>query len=170
MVAVAAGSVAVSTAAAGRADTRMLDLSAGTLDGHRVLGRTVAGVTAGLGRPDFRLRGGGRYRIGWGTPTRFSVEVIFRRTGGAYRAWSIALGHGGPVADVRVGDLLNRSSAALQHAIAAKYRGVFQLVRSYACTRKAYCVGEFAQRDGALHLTFGTLGRTGTWVTLWTAS
>ena len=157
-------------AAAGRADTHMLDLSTGLVDGRRVLGRPVAGVTAALGRPDFRVGGGGRYRIGWGTPAEFSIEVIFRRSGSRWRSWSIVFRRGGLVADVRIGDLLNRPSSALQNQVIAKYGSTYKLVRGYACRPKSFCSGEFAQRSGLLHFTFGTERGEGTWVTLWTSA
>lgn len=44
-----------------------VDLTTARVDGHTILGRNVAGVTAALGRPDFH--GGQRrtYMLGWGT-------------------------------------------------------------------------------------------------------
>jgi hypothetical protein len=160
---------ATSAAAAERTDTRMLDLSTGTVDGTRVLGRSVAGVTAALGRPDFRLAGGECCRIGWGTPTEFSIEVLFRHSRSAWRSWSIVFRRGGLVVDVRIGDLPNRPSPALQHQVIAKYGKTYRLVRMYACRTKGFCSGEFAQRGGLLHFAFGTERRGGTWVTLWTS-
>jgi hypothetical protein len=143
---------------------RSVDLANGRVDGHRVLGLTVAQVTAALGSPDFRVGPRSRYRIGYGTPSKFSAEVIFRRSGGVQRAWSIVFERG-PARDMKVGDLLQRS-AVLQKAILAKYGTTFRLVRSYACKSKA-CVGEFAARRGPIHLTFGTRPVTGTWLTIW---
>ena len=143
---------------------QLVDLANGRVDGHRVLGLTVAQVTAALGREDFRVGPRSRYRIGYGTQRHFSSEVIFRLSGGILRAWSIGFERG-PVRDSQVGDLLQRS-AALQRAILAKYGMTFRLVRSYACTSKE-CVGEFAARSGPLHLTFGTQPVTGTWLTIW---
>ena len=32
-----------------------IDLGTGRVDGHRILGRSIAGVTAALGRSDFRF-------------------------------------------------------------------------------------------------------------------
>ncbi len=142
---------------------RSVDLANGRVDGHRVLGLSVAQVAAALGRPDFRVGPRSYYRIGYGTPSNFSTEVIFRRSGGIQRAWSIVFERG-PVRDVKVGDLLQRSGA-LQKAILAKYGTTFRLVRSYACKKKE-CVGEFAARSGPIHLTFGTLPVTGTWLTI----
>jgi hypothetical protein len=143
---------------------RSVDLASGRVDGHRVLGITVTQVTAALGRPDFRVGPRSRLRIGYGTRGDFSTEVLFRLSGGVQRAWSIVFERG-PVRDSKVGDLLRRSTA-LQRAILAKYGTMFWLVRSYACKNKE-CVGEFAARNGSLHLTFGTQPVTGTWLTIW---
>jgi hypothetical protein len=105
-----------------------VDLASGRVDGHAVLGRTIAGVTAALGRPDFRVGPESRYRIGWGNRSNFSIEVIFRRSGNVQRAWSIVLERG-PVRDVKIGDLLNRSSPSLQTAIVSRYGDAYKLER-----------------------------------------
>jgi hypothetical protein len=146
---------------------RLVDLGSGRVNGDRILGLTVPQVTAALGRPDFRVGPLSRYRIGYGTQSNFSTEVIFRRHGGIQRAWSIVFERGA-VRDVKVGDLLQRSPA-LQKAILDKYGSTFRLTRSYDCKRNP-CIGEFAARDGALHLTFGTQPVTGTWLTIWTVT
>jgi hypothetical protein len=91
--------------------------------------------------------------------------VIFRRSGGVERAWSIVFERGS-VRDVKVGDLLQRS-AALQKAVIAQYGTTFRLVRSYACKHRTECSGEFAARNGSIHLTFGTQAVSGTWLTIW---
>jgi hypothetical protein len=153
-------------AAAAHATTSLsVDLANGRIDGHRVLGLTVAQVTAALGHPDFHAGPQSRYRIGYGTLRDFSTEVLFRPSGGVERAWSIVFERG-PVRDARVGDLLQRP-AALQRAILAKYGSAFRLGRTYACKRKQ-CVAELDETSGALHLTFGTQPVTGTWLTIWT--
>ena len=157
--------VAAPMAAAQGTAPHSVDLATGEIDGHQVLGRTVAGVTTALGRPDFRSGPSSRYRVGWGTPARFSTEVIFRRSGGIQHAWSIVFERG-QVRDAKVGDLL-QPSPALQRAILAKYRATYKLVRPYACTTDASCIGEFSARSGPLHLTFGTRPLTGTWLTIW---
>ena len=156
-------------AGAAGAGVRTVDLATGYVDGHRVLGRTIAGVTAALGRPDFRLGPTSRYRIGWGDRSNFSVEVIFRRSGGVQRAWSIAFERG-PVRDPKLGDVLARSPSSLQSAVLARYSDNFKLVRRYACT-EGRCVGEFGPRGASpLHLSFGTHHALGTWFTVWRAS
>jgi hypothetical protein len=155
------------TAAGAQAATgHTVDLTSGRVDGHPILGRTIAGVTAALGRPDFRVGRQSRYRIGWGDRSNFSIEVIFHRSGNVQRAWSIAFERG-PVRDAKLGDLLSRNSRSLQAVILARYGDAFKVVRPYAC-KDSYCVGEFAPRTGSLlHLTFGTNGALGTWLTVW---
>ena len=160
-------SVLLATAALalpGGAAAHTIDLSTGRVDGQRILGRTVAGVTAALGRPDFRTGPRAHYALGWGDRRDFSIRVIFRPAGGVERAWSIAFER--DVRDTKLGDLLGRRPPALQRAVAKRYADRFRLVRPYAC-RRAICAGEFGPRAGALHLTFGTRPGLGTWLTVW---
>ena len=70
------------------------------------------------------------------------------------------------VRDVKIGDLLGRSSASLQAAVRKTYGSTFALVRPYAC-KGGRCLGELVARDGSLHVGFGTQGSTGTWLTVW---
>jgi hypothetical protein len=154
-------------AGAASASARTIDLTTGTVDGHRILGRTIAGVTAALGRPDFREGSRSHYVVGWGERPNFSFEVIFRPIGGVERASSIVFERG-PVRDVKLGDLLGRSSPTLQSAVLKGYGDTFRLVRPYKC-QKWFCVGDFAQRSGRLRLTFGTQPKLGTWVTVYQA-
>jgi hypothetical protein len=149
------------------ASARTIDLTTATVDGHRILGRTIAGVTAALGRPDFREGSRSHYVVGWGERPNFSFEVIFRPNGLVERAWSIVFERG-PVRDVSLGDLLGRSSPTLQAAILKTYANSFRLVRPYRC-KSRICVGDFAERSGTLRLTFGTQPKLGTWVTVYQA-
>jgi hypothetical protein len=163
-VALLGGSATSGVAAAGHT----VDLASGRLDGHRVLGLTVAQVTAALGRPDFRVPPQS-YRIGWGQRPDFSIEVLFRQSHGVLRAWSIAFERG-PVRDVKIGDLLGRPSAMLERDVRSQYAHSFALVRPYECRADGECVGEFAPQPGSrLHLTFGTQRVLGTWLTIWQA-
>jgi hypothetical protein len=50
------------------ADAHRVSLASGELDGRQVLGRSMAEVTAMLGKPDFRSGSLRRPRIGWGRP------------------------------------------------------------------------------------------------------
>lgn len=149
------------------ASGRRVDLANGQVDGQVVLGKTVAGVKAALGRPDYRSGKAAHLVLGWGTRPNFSVEVIFRPTAAGERAWSVAFEQ--HVRDVKLGDLLGRSSLALERALRVVYRNRLVLVRPYRCAA-GLCVGEFAARSGALHVTFGTRsGPLGTWLTMWQA-
>lgn len=162
----AAVAVLALPAGAAGASGYTVDLATGRIDGHTILGRTVAGVTAALGRPDFH--GGTRrtYMLGWGARPNFSIEVRFQPLGGVERAWSMAFER--DVRDVKLGDLLVRSSPALQAAVVEGYADTFRLVRPYRCKNRI-CVGDFAQRNGSLRLTFGTEPLLGTWLTVYQA-
>jgi hypothetical protein len=164
LVVCALGMLALPAAGAQATRSHTVELATGRIDGHSILGRTVAQVTAALGRPDFRVGPRLRHRIGYGTASNFSTEVIFRRSGGVERAWSIVFERGS-VRDAKIGDLLQRSGA-LQDAVLAHYGTTFRLVRSYGCKRTG-CSGEFAPRNGVIHLTFGTQPASGTWLTIW---
>jgi hypothetical protein len=164
LVVCALGMLALPAIGAQATRSHTVELANGRIDGRSILGQTVAQVTAALGRPDFRVGPRLRHRIGYGTPGNFSIEVIFRRSGGVERAWSIVFERG-PVRDAKIGDLLQRS-ADLQDAVLAHYGTRFRLVRSYACKRTG-CSGEFAARIGGIHLTFGTQPLSGTWLTIW---
>jgi hypothetical protein len=164
LVVCALGVLALPAVGAQATRSHTVELASGRIDGHSILGQTVAQVTAALGRPDFRVGPRLRHRIGYGTPSQFSTEVIFRRSGGVERAWSIVFERGA-VRDAKIGDLLRRS-ADVQDAVLAHYRTTFRLVRPYACKRTG-CSGEFAARDGSIHLTFGTQPVSGTWLAIW---
>lgn len=161
---VAAAAVLALPAAAAGESGRSVDLASGRLDGRTILGRTVAGVTAALGRPDFHAGSRQTYMLGWGARPNFSVEVRFHSVGGVERAWSMAFER--DVRDVKLGDLLGRSSPSLQAAILKGYANTFRLVRPYGCKNKI-CSGDFVQRSGPLRLTFGTEPKLGTWLNVY---
>src|SRR3979409_1592800 len=108
LVVCALGMLALPAVGAQATRSHTVELATGRIDGHAILGRTVAQVTAALGRPDFRVGPHSRQRIGYGTPSNFSTEVIFRPSAGVERAWSIVFERGA-VRDAKVGDLLQRS-------------------------------------------------------------
>ena len=162
----ALATLALPAGAAGASRTTV-DLATGSVNGHLVLGRTIAGVTAALGRPDFRGGSRSHYVIGWGTRPNFAFEVIFRPVGGVERAWSIAFERG-PVRDVKLGDLVGRSPLAFQRAMRVSYADTFALDRPYACKGRLCAVG-FAARSGPLHVNFGTQPKLGTWLTVYRA-
>lgn len=93
--------------------------------------------------------------------------MLFRQSGDIERAWSIAFEQ--HVRDVKLGDLLGRSSRAFQAAVRRTYANAFALARPFEC-KAGRCVGEFAARNDPLHITFGTQASTGTWLTVWKAA
>jgi hypothetical protein len=84
---------------------------------------------------------------------------------GAERAWSVAFERG-PVRDVRIGNLLTRSSAGLASATRTEYADLFRTVRPYKCAR-GNCIGQFLSHSNSIHLSFGTQRALGTWITVW---
>jgi hypothetical protein len=165
----AIASVVFAPTAAQGATGHTIDLASGRLDGHDILGRTIPAVTAALGRPDFRAGSKSRYRIGWGSEANFRIEVLFATRDGKERATSIVLERS-PIRDPKLGELLGLSSPALQTAMRTRYPGAYKLLRPYTCKSNHECVGEFAARNGTLHITFGTHNRLGTWLNVWQAS
>lgn len=161
LVAVALG---VAAAAAG-ASVRSFDLGSGFVDGHRVLGKSVAGVTAGLGRPAYRHETRSRYVLGYRLPPA-TVEVLFRRAAGRLVARTVVL-QDPRLTEAKTGRLLQRSPRRIQAAIAAAYRGQYELVRSYRCRTPTLCSGEFSSTDGTRHVTFGRTAGGARFVTIW---
>jgi hypothetical protein len=138
-----------------------VDLGSGQIDGHRVIGRSVAGVTAALGAPGQRLPNKRRYLLrydrlapplaGWG------ITVLFRQERGVLRAWSIAL-RDPRLTEPRLGRLLQLTPKRFQEAVLTAYPDRFSIVRPFRCSGKPQrCRGELAPRDAArLHVTFGS--------------
>jgi hypothetical protein len=152
------------------ADAHRVSLASGELDGRQVLGRSIAEVTAMLGKPDFRSGSLRRPRIGWGRPDNFTFAVLFRPVDGRLRASTLVFERG-TIRDDRVGNLLSRTPKSLQAAIASRYGTELVLVRPYQCrTRAGLCVGEFKTTAAKFHVTFGrSIGRS-TFVTVWLAT
>ena len=164
-----AGGVSQSRAHEARDSTlpaKTIDLASGRLGGRTVLGRTVAGVTAGLGRPDERVRGVARYSLRYepSSPQRGSwgVQILFRRDHHALRAWSIVVVDPS-FREPRIGTLLRLTPSALEKAVLASYRDRYLLLRPYQCTTKPRrCRGELGPTgEGRLHLGIGALTASG---------
>ena len=150
-------------------DAHRVSLATGELDGRQVLGRSIAEVTAVLGKPDFTSGPRRRLRVGWGRPDDFTLAVLFSPVDGRLRARTLVFERG-TVRDDRVGNLLARTPKSLQAAIASRYGSELVLVRRYQCRTRGLCVGEFKTTDASLHVTFGrTIGRS-TFVTVWVAA
>jgi hypothetical protein len=161
------GAAAVSSASAGTTAHRV-DLASGALDGHLVYGLTTAQVASLLGRPDFETGAGVIRRIGWGTPGRFSIEVLFRRHGMALRATTVVL-ESGRLTDPKAGDLLAQTPAHLEATIRTRYAGVFELTKRLSC-RSGSCTGVFTGKGSPINITFGSTKARGTFVSLWKPS
>jgi hypothetical protein len=165
--AVVAGALIAGSAANVR-PAHTLELSAGRVDGHVVLGRTLAGVRAILGRPTFTRRTRWWYRAIWGRREDFRVMVIFSRAA-RFRATSIVFERG-PLVDRKLGSVLALTPTRFQTAVEDRYGDHFVLVRPYRCRSKGLCTGVFDSRDGRLHITFGRTGQRGTFITMWRSS
>jgi len=161
LVAVAFGLIA---AAAG-ASVHSFDLGSGFVDGHRVLGRSVAGVTAALGRPAYRHDTRSRYVLGYRLPPA-TVEVLFRQAAGRLVARTVVL-QDPRLTEAKTGRLLRRSPTRIQAAIAAAYGGQYELVRPYRCRTPTRCSGEFSTGDGTRHVTFGRTVEGARFLTIW---
>jgi hypothetical protein len=125
-----------------------VDLAAGTVDGHPVLGRSVAAIRSSLGPPDYVERYKRRVDLGYGLRSRPRVEVIFNGT-----AWALELEDPSDV-EARLGRPLTFAPRELQTLIARRYAGTFRLARSYHCDPKG-CFGLFFSRDGSRRVIFG---------------
>lgn len=135
-----------------------IDLGTGKVDGHVVLGRTMAGVTAALGQPTQSFPAQQPSTMRYGSP--WNVQVLFRREHGALRAWSIV------VLDSKL------TPAKVQRAVRERYADRYKLVRSYACRPPFGCRGDFAPTGThTLHLGFGlTPGSKQAYVVLFNSS
>jgi hypothetical protein len=146
----------------GALPARTIDLASGRLGGSTILGRTVAGVTAALGRPDQRIHGVARYTLRYEPPSSqrasWGVQILFRRDGGALRAWSIVITDP-TFREPRIGRLLQLAPSSLQKAVIADYGDRYSVLRPYRCTSKPrQCRGELAPSGaGRLHLGIGSL-------------
>ncbi|HEU5211778.1 MAG TPA: hypothetical protein VFU10_03340 [Gaiellaceae bacterium] len=164
LIALVAVAFALTAAAAG-ASVHRFDLGSGFVDGHRILGRSVAGVTAALGRAAYRHSSRSRYVIGYRLPPA-TVEVLFRRAAGRLVARTVVL-QDPRLTETKTGRLLRRSPRGIQAAITAAYGGQYDLVRSYRCRTPTLCSGEFSTRDGTRHITFGRTVEGARFLTIW---
>jgi len=157
---------AVPTSSATTDKPSQIDLANGYIDGHRVLGRTVAGVTAGLGRPDYRKRGTRRYAIGYRPHPPFFVEVRFRREDGKLRAYSIVL-QDITLEDARAGRLLRLGARRIQATIEREYGEMYSLSRAYRCRAGKLCTGEFRAAGSDRRVTFGRVHSGARFLNIW---
>lgn len=143
------------------------DLETGYVDGRRVLGRTVAGVTAALGRPDYRRPGTSHYAIGFQPHPPFFIEVRFLKKAGKLRAASIIF-QDLTLEESRMGRVLRLGARQIQTAIEREYQGEYVLVRTYGCRKNRFCSGEFKRASKDLRVTFGRAAGGARFINVWT--
>lgn len=136
---------------------RTFELGVGTVGGHRLLGRSVAGVTAALGRPSERRPGRVRYVLRYAVGPAGFVDVVLRRSRGRLAATSVVL-QSGRLVEATTGRLLRLRPRQIQARIASAYADELTLRRAYRCRSTGLCSGEFAASGSALRVTFGTVG------------
>jgi hypothetical protein len=159
LVLVAAGALAGAGASAAPKNITF-DLAAGSVDGRLLLGRTVASVTAALGKPDDRSvhKRQASLRYGPSGPHAPSaVNVFFRPRAGRLRAVSVSIAS--PAAkEVRLGAILRLPLRRMQRAIARGYAGKVELEEAYRCRRKPLrCQGTFSRLGTNMRISFGLL-------------
>lgn len=152
----------VPTAAPSLPGEHSVDLGNGRFDGRIVLGRTISGVTAALGRPDFR----GPRVVGWGPPPDFRYAVLFRPHARVLHATAIVLERGN-FRDPILGDMLAEPPRMLTRDVARVYGAQLRLSKPYHCRTGGICDAVFAARTGRIGVTVGTTRVHGRFVTVW---
>ena len=107
-----------------------------------------------------------RYVFDWGQYPRLRHRVIFTKRGTTERAVLIGFETGRYV-DPRLGDLLARKPLAFQKAMRSRYADLYRLARPLK-HKASLTIGEFSQRDGLLHVSFGAHPKLGAFLTVWT--
>lgn len=153
LLAALSAALALAPAAGGSGFPVGLDLARGTVNGHALLGRTLAEVVAAFGRPDGSFRGSSLEYVRWGSPQTFSLLVLLR--GG--RVVSVAF-QDPSLVEVRTGRLVALAPPALQRALRQRYRGKLRLAEPYECHGGGECDGRFESVRGALDIRFGLAG------------
>lgn len=144
-----------------------VDLGSALVNGHPVLGRTVAGVTASFGHPSWRRMSGRVYRIGYGDNANFRMMVLFRKQGGVYRAATVAFERA-PVFERRIGvNVLAVPPAEFAREVSASYP-TWHTERAPLC-KSGTCTVVLGDTSTNLHVTFGQTAALGGFLSLWTA-
>jgi hypothetical protein len=151
--------------AATAASRRSLDLGTARVDGHVVLGRTLADVTASLGRPTWRVPGTRVYRIGYGDRKNFELMVMLRKQGGVLRAWSIAFERPPLVEPLLAEDVLALSPSAFARDVMRQY-GAFTVTAAPKC-RRGRCAVTLRAGHSPRYVTFGRTPALGSYLTMW---
>jgi len=159
-VAVAASATASSTSA------HTVNLATGQLDGHTILGLTPSQVSAVLGKPDAAHGTKSRYVLQWGGGSPPHYEVIFTKHGASERAVTLAL-ETGAYQDPKIGNILKPTPAAFASLMQARYGRIYRILKPLSHQPGGRSSGEFVQRSGSLHVSFGSRPNWGTFITLW---
>jgi len=69
--------------------------------------------------------------------------------------------------DPKLGDILGRKPAAFLSAMRASYGDSYRLVHPLKHKPGGLYIGEFRQREGTLHVSFGTHPKLRTFLTIW---
>ncbi len=166
VVATAMASVSTVTAATPRALT--VDLGTGTINGHAILGNSLAEVTKQLGKPDWRVPGTRKYRIGYGQRTNFTMMVRFTRKNGTLRAVTVAFERP-PLLEKQIGtNVLAMTPRAFQHAVARSYGNRLTIGTPRRCIR-GLCSVTLRASASDRRITFGTRKPLGAFLTIWLA-
>jgi len=148
-----------------------VDLSTGYVDGHRLLGRSIAGVTASFGAPSWRhprYANAPLYRIGYGDRREPAMEVLFRRRSGMFRAVTVAF-RKPPLAESRLGsDMLALTPREFTRAVFEKYKGMFTVATPLKCAFRQ-CSVTLRLLGTSRYFSLGKLQRKpfGTYLSIW---
>jgi hypothetical protein len=162
---------AIFAGTAAGASRHTVDLRTGTVDGRRVLGRSLPQLVAAFGRPQWRVTERKRFLlIGYGDRKNFSMMVRFAHRNGAWRAIGASFERS-PLTETEIGkNVLAMPPSAFAAAVRRTYRGTVETAIPPSC-RRSLCSVTFAVRGTPRRVSFGH-GETGLgmYLTIWSAS
>lgn len=166
--AILVAAVAAATANGATAPRLTVNLETGAINGHVILGKSVAQVARSLGKPSWRVPGTRFYRLGYGDRTDFSLMIRFQKQGAALRAVAVAFERP-PLFERRIGkNVLAMTPRAFQSAVARSYGTGFVVTTRLRCTRQL-CSLTLRSSDSDRRVTFGTTKSLGAFLTIWVA-
>jgi hypothetical protein len=136
-----------------------LDLGTGKVNGQPIFGRSVAQVTAALGKPDriaffSRINGHREPTLFYGGTTPGGAALLVRFGWRQQRLRAISLGYRGPsLVDERLGHVLRLQPGELQDRIAAAYGSEYDLMTAYGSDPSRGCGAIFRSSDRAVTLS-----------------
>lgn len=153
-------------AAAPELSVSLLD---GSLNRHVLLGKSVAGVTAALGKPTWRIRGASDYRLIYGDRRDFRIMVHFRERAGDLRAVSVAFERA-PVFESKLGiNILSLPPRYFASKALAAYKGSLTVTRPARCLRGT-CSVTLHVVGTDRSVTYGRTSTLGPYLTIWKPS